>query len=67
MPLAQISILEGRSPEMIEQMAEAVTEVISKSLATPRERIRVVVTEIPAEHWFIAGESVARSRAKASG
>jgi len=60
MPLAQISILEGRSEEMIERMAEAVTEVISKTLSTPRERIRVVVTEVPAERWFVAGESMAR-------
>ena len=66
MPLAQISILEGRSKEMIEQMAEAVTDVIAKSLATPRETIRVVVTEIPASRWFVAGESMAE-RARAGG
>jgi 4-oxalocrotonate tautomerase len=64
MPLAQISLLEGRSKEMIEQMAEAVTDVIAKSLGTPRETIRVVVTEIPASRWFVAGESMAeRERA----
>lgn len=66
MPLAQISILEGRSKEMIEQMAEAVTDVIAKSLGSPREAIRVVVTEIPASRWFVAGESMAE-RARAGG
>lgn len=63
MPLAQISILEGRTPEMIADMAEAVTAAISESLAAPRDRIRVVVTEIPAEKWFVAGQSMA-ARAK---
>ncbi|KQZ61031.1 hypothetical protein ASD67_17270 [Sphingopyxis sp. Root1497] len=63
MPLAQISILEGRSPEMIAEMAEAVTAAISGALEAPRDRIRVVVTEIPAEKWFVAGQSMA-ARAK---
>jgi 4-oxalocrotonate tautomerase len=63
MPLAQISILEGRTPEMIAEMAEAVTAAISGALAAPRDRIRVVVTEIPAEKWFVAGQSMAE-RAK---
>lgn len=65
MPLAQISILEGRTEEMIAQMAEAVTDAISQTLSAPRERIRVVVTEVPAERWFVAGESMA-DRAKAA-
>jgi 4-oxalocrotonate tautomerase len=59
MPLAQISILEGRSEEMIAQMAEAVTEAIAKTLSTSRDKIRVVVNEVPAERWFVAGESMA--------
>lgn len=63
MPLAQISILEGRSPEMIVRMAEAVTAAISESLSAPRDTIRVVVTEIPAEKWFVAGQSMAQRAA----
>lgn len=59
MPLAQISILEGRSEEKVAMMAEAVTEAISQALSAPRERIRVVVTEVPAERWFVAGQSMA--------
>jgi len=66
MPLAQISILKGRSAEMIERMAEAVTEAIAEALSAPREAIRVVVTEVPAERWFVAGESMAE-RARAGG
>ncbi|MBA2933559.1 tautomerase family protein [Sphingomonas sp. CGMCC 1.13654] len=68
MPLAQISILEGRSEAMISRMAEDVTQAISVALATPRDKIRIVVTEIPTERWFIAGESVgARARAADKG
>ncbi|QIB64910.1 2-hydroxymuconate tautomerase [Kineobactrum salinum] len=70
MPLAQISILEGRGEEAIEQMAEAVTDAIARTLSAPRERIRVVVTEVPAEHWFVAGKSLTlrvQDRAKQPG
>jgi len=66
MPLAQISILEGRSEEKITRMAEAVTEAISEALSAPRDRIRVVVTEVPAERWFVAGESMAQRAAQVS-
>jgi 4-oxalocrotonate tautomerase len=60
MPLAQITIVRGRDPEMIERMAAAVTDAIVNTLGAPRSAIRVAVNEIPAEHWFIAGESMAR-------
>lgn len=67
MPLAQISILEGRSEAMVKDMAEAVTDAISKTLSAPREKIRVVVTEVPAARWFVAGQSIAQQVASGAG
>jgi len=62
MPLAQITILEGRDPEAVARMAAAVTDAIAATLAAPHERIRVVVTELPADRWFVGGTSIAASR-----
>ena len=62
MPLAQITILEGRDPDAVRRMAAAVTDAIASTLSTPRERIRVVVTELPADRWFVGGTSIAESR-----
>lgn len=59
MPLAQISILEGRDDEKKERLIRAVTDAIESSLDAPRDTIRVVLTEIPKQHWGVGGESVA--------
>lgn len=61
MPLAQITILEGRSEAMVSDMAAAVTEAISRTLSAPREKIRVVVNEVPATRWFVAGQSMEKA------
>lgn len=57
MPIANLSILEGRNEEQIAALIEAVTEAIHQSLAAPRESIRVLVSEVPRTHWGIAGQS----------
>lgn len=68
MPLAQISILEGRGQEKIDDLAAAITEAIATTLDAPRDRIRVIVTEVGPDHWYVGGNSlVARTRADAAG
>lgn len=59
MPLAQISILEGRDDEKKAQLIRAVTDAIEESIGAPRETIRVVLTEVPKTQWGIGGETVA--------
>ena len=55
MPLAQISILEGRSKEMKTDLIREVTEAIRKSLNAPNESVRVIIYEVPKSNWGIAG------------
>jgi len=57
MPLAQISILEGRDEATKARLIEKVTEAISESLSAPRERVRVVIYEVPKSNWGIGGTS----------
>ena len=59
MPLAQITIMEGRSSEMKSELIREVTEAMSKSLQAPKERIRVVIYEVPKTNWGIAGDTAA--------
>lgn len=47
MPLVNIQIIEGRTPDKIEVLMKNVTIAVSESLAAPRENVRVVVTEVP--------------------
>ena len=51
MPMAFVSIREGRPPESIRKMISAVTAAIAESLDAPASSIRVVVTEVPLTHW----------------
>jgi 4-oxalocrotonate tautomerase len=57
MPFAQISIMEGRTPEQIESMIHEVTDAIQRSLGAPVETIRVLVEELPKTHWGIGGKT----------
>lgn len=64
MPLVQITIMEGRTPEKKERLIKEVTNTVCETLEAPIESVRVLINEIPASHWGIAGESVEKRRAK---
>ncbi|WP_454837593.1 2-hydroxymuconate tautomerase [Pseudomonas rhizophila] len=57
MPIAQFYIIEGRSDEQKETLIREVSEAMSRSLDAPIERIRVMITEMPKQHFGIAGQS----------
>jgi len=51
MPIVEVSLVEGRTPQQIRRLITALTEAVVTSVAAPRESIRVVVREVPATHW----------------
>lgn len=57
MPIAQLYIIEGRTDEQKEVLIQEVSEAMSRSLDAPMERIRVMITEMPKQHFGIAGQS----------
>lgn len=57
MPLIQISLLEGRDPALVEQCAKQVARTVHETLGAPLESIRVLVTQMPATHWFVGDRS----------
>ncbi|MBC7182473.1 MAG: 4-oxalocrotonate tautomerase family protein [Marinobacter sp.] len=57
MPVAQINILEGRSDEQKEMLIQEVTDAISRSLGAPVESVRIIITEMPKQHFGIGGQS----------
>lgn len=62
MPIINIQIMEGRSPEKVKSLIASVTDTVAQELDSPKERIRVLVTEIPKTHWGIAGVPASESR-----
>jgi len=57
MPIAHIMIIEGREPEQKKALIRAVTTAIADSLQARPESIRVILQEVPKEHWGIGGVS----------
>jgi 4-oxalocrotonate tautomerase len=57
MPIANIQLLQGREPALKATLISAVTAAIVETLHVKQESVRVILQEIPAEHWGIGGVS----------
>ena len=57
MPIATIMILEGRPPQVRQALIRSVTTAIVETLKVKSESVRVIVQEVPPEHWGIGGVS----------
>lgn len=63
MPLIQVTLAKGRTPEQLTAFAEALTAAAEEALGAKRESVRVVLTECEPDNWFVGGESLAALRA----
>jgi 4-oxalocrotonate tautomerase len=57
MPIIHVHLLEGRSKDLKQQLISEVTAAVSKTLGNPPETIRVILHDVPAENWGVAGVS----------
>lgn len=57
MPIAVIHIMEGRSEEKKEMLIAEVSDAIARSLDAPLESVRVLIDEMPKQHFGIGGAS----------
>ena len=57
MPIMLVHILEGRTDEQKEAFIEALTTAAESSLGAPRESVRVLLQEMPKQHFGIGGTS----------
>ena len=70
MPIIQAFLLEGRDEATKANFISAVTDAAAAAVNTlkaPRESIRIIITEMPGEHFGIAGETVAAKRRRQAG
>lgn len=63
MPIIRIELLEGRTPERKRDLIRRVTDAVVAALEVRPEQVRVLLTELPPEHWAVGGVSLAE-RAK---
>ncbi len=56
MPFVTIMMIEGRPAEAKRALIREVTDAVQHSLQVSRESIRVILQELPAANWGVAGE-----------
>ena len=55
MPIVQISMIAGRTPEKKEELMKKVTEAIVEVLQIPKDRVRIILNEVPKENLGYGG------------
>lgn len=55
MPIIDVTIIAGRPPELRLALIEGLTRAAVESLGVPPDAVRVLLREIPGEHFAVAG------------
>jgi 4-oxalocrotonate tautomerase len=50
MPIVQISMIAGRTPEKKERLIKKVTDAIVEALQIPADRVHIILNEVPKEN-----------------
>jgi len=55
MPIVQIEMFEGRTPEQKREMVKEVTKALVKTVDCPPEAVKIIIREMKKEHFAEAG------------
>jgi 4-oxalocrotonate tautomerase len=64
MPIIEVTMIEGRSKEKKAALMRALTDATENAIGVPRPSIRVILREVPAEHFAVGGVSKAETAGK---
>lgn len=59
MPLVQVTLVEGRTPQQLRTLISSLTSAVTDSIGAPKEAIRVVLNEVPDTHWAAGDVTIA--------
>ena len=62
MPVVEITLVAGRSPQELRAMISAVTTAVSETVAAPVSAIRVIIREVPTTHFAAGDVTIAERR-----
>jgi 4-oxalocrotonate tautomerase len=51
MPLVEVSLIEGRTPEQIRSLIHELHAAVVRAIAASPHSVRVIIREVPAAHW----------------
>lgn len=64
MPLVNVHMAEGRTPEQKKALMEAITAAMTEHIGAPRESVRVWIDEFPNTDFMAGGELLADKQAR---
>jgi len=64
MPLIEVTLAEGRSPEKLRALISKLTEAVVQTDVAKKEAVRVILREVPKSHWAAGDETLAERAAK---
>lgn len=67
MPIIHMHLMEGRTPEQKRAAAKAVTEAVVRTLGAKPETVRVLITELDANGFYVGGLTQAERAAAQNG
>ena len=63
MPIIDVTLAEGRSPDQLRAFVTALTEAAVSTIDAPRDSVRVVLREVPVTHFAAGDVTIAERRA----
>ena len=57
MPIIEVKMMSGRTGEQKDKLIHELTDACNRAIGAPTESIRVLIHEIPKEHFGISGVS----------
>ncbi len=64
MPLIEVTLAEGRSPEKLRGLISKLTDAVVEADVAKKEAVQVVLREVPKTHWAAGDETLAERAAK---
>jgi len=59
MPLIEVTLVAGRTPEQLRSLITGLTEAAVAAVDAPRAAVRVVLREVPPTHWAAGDVTIA--------
>jgi 4-oxalocrotonate tautomerase len=63
MPVVEITLASGRTPDQLRAMISAVTKAVSETASAPVAAVRVIVREVPPTHFAAGDVTIAERQA----
>ncbi|MFH1722026.1 MAG: 2-hydroxymuconate tautomerase [Candidatus Altiarchaeota archaeon] len=60
MPVIEVKLWDGRTPEQKEKVIAVVTDAICESIGCPREHVHVIIHDVKKENWGIGGKQASK-------